>query len=49
MYTKDILPGIDLYLVCLCLAIIAALFIFRVMADKMKISAKLQPSPAMKS
>ena len=42
MYTKQILPGIDLYLVCLCLAIISALFIFRVMADKMKISAKLQ-------
>ena len=42
MYTKDILPGIDLYLICLCLAIISALIIFRVMADKMKISAKLQ-------
>ena len=42
MYTKDILPGIDLYLICLCLAIISALLIFRVMADKMKISAKLQ-------
>ena len=42
MYTKQILPGIDLYLVCLCLAILSALFIFRVMADKEKLSAKLQ-------
>ena len=42
MYTKEILPGIDLYLICLCLAIIAALAIFRILADKMKISAKLQ-------
>ena len=42
MYTKQILPGIDLYLICLCLAIISALFVFRVMADKTKISAKLQ-------
>ena len=42
MYTKEILPGVDLYLICLCLAIISALVIFRIMADKMKISAKLQ-------
>lgn len=42
MYTKEILPGIDLYLVFLCLGLISALLIFRVMADKMKISAKLQ-------
>ena len=42
MYTKEILPGIDLYLICLCLAIISALLVFRTMADKMKISAKLQ-------
>ena len=42
MYTKDILPGIDLYLICLCLAILSALLIFRLLADKMKISAKLQ-------
>ena len=42
MYTKDILPGIDLYLICLCLALVSALLIFRVMADKTKISAKLQ-------
>lgn len=42
MYTKEILPGIDLYLVCLCLALVSALLIFRVMADKIKIGAKLQ-------
>lgn len=42
MYPYDILPGIDLYLIFLCLAVISALVIFRVMADKLKIKAKLQ-------
>ncbi len=42
MYPYDILPSIDLYTVCLCLAIFAAFIVFRVMADILKISARLQ-------
>ena len=44
MLPKEIIPGtgIDLYLICLCLAIVSALVIFRVMADKLKIKAQLQ-------
>ena len=43
MYPYDILPGgIDLYLVFLCVAVVAALIVFRIMADKLKMAAKLQ-------
>ncbi len=42
MYPYDILPGIDLYVVFLCVAVIAAMVIYRVIADKLKIGAKLQ-------
>lgn len=42
MYPYDILPGIDLYLIFLCVAVMAALVVFRLMADKLKMTAKLQ-------
>ena len=42
MYPYEILPGIDLYTICLCLAAISAIVIYRIMADKLKIGAKLQ-------
>ena len=42
MYPKEILPGIDLYLICMCLAVMAAIIVYRIIADKIKIEAKLQ-------
>ncbi|MBQ8141396.1 MAG: prolipoprotein diacylglyceryl transferase [Clostridia bacterium] len=42
MYPYDILPGIDLYLIFLCVAVISAIVVYRIMADKLKIEAKLQ-------
>lgn len=42
MYPYDLLPGIDLYTVALALAIVSALAIFRIFADRAKIVAKLQ-------
>lgn len=42
MYPNDLLPGIDLYVIFLCVAVIAAMVIYRIMADKLKIGAKLQ-------
>ena len=42
MYPKDILPGIDLYLVFLCIAAISAIVVARILFDVMKYKAKLQ-------
>ncbi len=42
MYPNDILPGIDLYLMMLCCAAVSAIIVFRVVADKLALSAKLQ-------
>lgn len=42
MYPYDFLPGINLYTICLCLAAISAIVVYRIMADKLKIGAKLQ-------
>ena len=42
MYPYDILPGIDLYVIFLCVAVISAMVIYRIMADRLKICAKLQ-------
>lgn len=42
MYPYDILPGIDLYLIFLCVAVMSALVVFRFMADKIGLGAKLQ-------
>lgn len=42
MYPKDILPGIDLYLIMLCVAAVAAIFTYRFLADKRGLGAKLQ-------
>ena len=33
MYPKEIFPGIDLYVIMLCVAAIAAIFVFRFLAD----------------
>ena len=42
MYPYDLLPGIDLYTIALALAIVSALVIFRIFADKAMLCAKLQ-------
>ena len=42
MYPYDIFPGIDLYVIFLCVAIVAAMVAYRVMADRIGIGAKLQ-------
>lgn len=42
MYPKDILSGIDLYLIMLCVAAVAAIFTYRFLADKRELGAKLQ-------
>ena len=41
MYPYELFFGIDLYLVFLCLGVIAAIVVYRIMADKRKIEAKL--------
>lgn len=41
MYPYDILPGIDLYTVMLCVAILTAMLIFRFFSDRRGFSAKL--------
>ena len=42
MFPYQIFPGVDMYLVMICLAAVAAIFVFRFFADKLKIRAKLQ-------
>lgn len=42
MYPKELFLGIDLYTICLCIAVIAAIVVYRIIADKLKIKAKLQ-------
>ncbi len=42
MYPYDLFWGIDLYTICLCLAIMAAMAVYRICADKQKVPAKLQ-------
>ncbi len=42
MYPYDILPGLDLYVIMLCVAILAALISFRLCADRLHFGAKLQ-------
>ncbi len=42
MYPNDILPGIDLYLICMCLAVMAAIIVYRIIADRINIGVKLQ-------
>ena len=42
MYPYDILPGIDLYVICLGLAAVAAIFSFSKLADIAKIRGKVQ-------
>ena len=42
MYPYDILPGLDLYGIFLCLGVLWALIAFRIFADRLKFCAKLQ-------
>ncbi|MBO7309933.1 MAG: prolipoprotein diacylglyceryl transferase [Clostridia bacterium] len=42
MYSKEILPGIDLYLIMLCIAAISAILVYRYIADRRSIGARLQ-------
>ncbi len=42
MYPNEILPGIDMYVIMLCLAAVSAIVVFRILADKLKLGAKLQ-------
>ncbi len=42
MFPKEILPGIDMYVIMLCLGSIAAIVIYRICADKREIGARLQ-------
>ena len=42
MYPKQILPGIDMYLIMLCCAAVSAIVVYRLVADKLKMGAKLQ-------
>ena len=42
MYPNELFFGIDLYTVFLAIAILSALVIFRIFADKLKLSADLQ-------
>ena len=42
MYPNEILPGIDLYTIMLCVAAISAIIIYRLLADRHGLGAKLQ-------
>lgn len=42
MYTKELLPGIDMYLIMLCASGVAAIAVYRVLADKRRLCARLQ-------
>ncbi len=42
MYPNEILPGIDLYVIMLCFAAVSAIVVYRVLADKLRLGAKLQ-------
>ncbi|MBE6576769.1 MAG: prolipoprotein diacylglyceryl transferase [Ruminococcaceae bacterium] len=42
MFPNDILPGIDLYLVFLCLAVVSAIVVARLLLDKLSYKARLQ-------
>ncbi len=41
MYPYDILPGVDLYLIMLCVAAVSAIVVFRLLSDKLCIDARL--------
>ena len=40
MYPKDILPGIDLYTICLGVAFVAAILVFRMFSDRYKLKGR---------
>ena len=42
MYPNEIVKGIDLYLIMLCIAAVSAIFVYRFLADKRGLGAKIQ-------
>ena len=42
MFPYEIFPGVDMYLIMICLSAVAAIFVFRFFADKLGLRAKLQ-------
>ncbi len=42
MFPKQILPGIDMYVIMLCVACISAIIVFRICADKRGLGARIQ-------
>ncbi len=42
MYPYEIFPGVDLYTLLLCVGILAALLVFRLVSDKLRLPVKLQ-------
>lgn len=42
MYPYDIIPGLDLYGILLCVAVLAAMITFRICADRLHFGARLQ-------
>ncbi len=42
MFPYEIFPGVDLYLIMICLAAVSAIVVFRFFADKLKLRAKIQ-------
>ena len=41
MYPYELLPGIDMYVVMLCLGVISAIVVFRILSDKIKLDSRL--------
>ena len=42
MYPYDIIPGLDLYGILLCVGILAAMITFRICADRLRLGARVQ-------
>jgi len=42
MYPNEIFPGVDMYLIMLCLAAVSAIIVYRIMADNRGLGARLQ-------
>lgn len=42
MYPNEIILGIDLYVIMLCVAAVSAMIVYRILADKLELSAELQ-------
>ena len=42
MYPNEIINGIDMYVIMLCIAAISAILVYRILADKLNLNARLQ-------